>query len=100
MSKFTHSSGAHFERSGLSETIAEMSLALAAAAVTAAIWLSVGAWALAPGRLAEAAVAASPAAARHVTLPTVVIVGRRDATDGTPVTTTAQNTAANPITLR
>jgi hypothetical protein len=38
--------------------------------------------------------------ARHVTLPKVVIVGRRDSLHGTPATTTAQNTAANPITLR
>jgi hypothetical protein len=91
MSKFTPASGAHFESSGLYEAVAEMSLALAAAAFTAAIWLAVGAWALVPGR---------PAATTHVTLPTVVIVGRRDAIDGTPVTTTAQNTAANPITLR
>lgn len=91
MSKFSFARGAGFGRSGLSEAIAEIGLALAAAAFTAALWLSLGAWALAP---------ASPAATRHVTLPTVVIVGRRDATDGTPVTTTAQNTATNPVTLR
>ena len=100
MSKFTHASGAFFRRSGLSETIAEVSLTVAAAAFTAAIWLSVGGWTLVPGQPAVAAVATSPSAARHITLPTVVIVGRRDSTGGTPVTTTAQNTAANPITLR
>ena len=53
-----------------------------------------------PGRSVAAAVASQPRRARHVTLPTVVIVGRRDSLDGTPATTTAQNTAANPITLR
>jgi hypothetical protein len=98
MSKFTHASGTHFGRAGLSEAIAEMSLTVAAAAFTA--WLAIGSWALVPGGTAAAAVATSPAAARHVTLPTVVIVGRRDSPDSTPVTTTAQNTAANPITLR
>jgi hypothetical protein len=98
MSKFTVT-GAHFTRSGLAEAVAEVSLTLAAAGFTAAVWLSAGAWAIAPERALQAAAAASPAA-RHVTLPTVVIVGRRDSLEGTPVTTTAQNTAANPITLR
>lgn len=100
MSQFTHASGPQFTRSSLSEGIAEVTLAAAAAAFTAAMWLSVGAWALLPGGAAEASVAAGPAAARQVTLPTVVIVGRRDSLDATPVVTTAQNTAANPITLR
>jgi len=100
MSKFNHASGASFRRSGRSEAIAEVSMTLAAAAFTAAIWLFVGGWALVPGRPAAAAVATSSDAARHVTLPTVVIVGRRDSLEGTPVTTTAQNTASNPITLR
>ena len=76
MSKFTPASGAHFGRFGLSEAVAEMSLALAAAAVKAPIWQAVGPMAFVAGR---------PAANNH---------------DGTPVTTTAQNTAANPITLR
>lgn len=98
MSKFTHASGARFGRFRLSEAIAEVSLTVAAAAFTAAIWLAVGSWALVPGGTAAAAIATSDA--RHVTLPTVVIVGRRDSPDSTPVTTTAQNTAANPITLR
>lgn len=100
MSKFNHASGAFFRRPGLSEAIAEMGLTVAAAAFTAAIWLSVGGWALVPGRPAADAGATRPAAARQVILPTVVIVGWRDPLDGTPVTTTAQNTAANPITLR
>jgi len=100
MNKYTLASDALFRRSGLSEAVAEVSLTVAAAAFTAAIWLSVDGWALVPGRPAAAAVATSPDAARHVILPTVVIVGRRDSLDGTPVTTTAQNAAANPITLR
>jgi hypothetical protein len=100
MSQFTHASGRYFTRSGLSEGIAEVTLTAAAAAFTAAIWLSIGAWALLPGKSVEPAVAASPAAATHVTLSRVVIVGRRDALDGPPAVTTAQNTAANPITLR
>jgi hypothetical protein len=98
MSKFTQA-GAHFTRTGFSEAVAEAGLMVAAAAFTAVIWLSAGAWAIAPERALQTAAAASPAA-RHVTLPTVVIVGRRDALEGTPATTTAQNTAANPITLR
>jgi hypothetical protein len=36
---------------------------------------------------------------RYVTLPTVYIVGRSEAPQVTPATTTAQNTATNPITL-
>lgn len=100
MSKFTHDSGAHFTRSRLSEAVAEAGLTVAAAGFTAAIWLSVGAWAVVPGRSMEAVAATGPAAAQHITLPTVVIVGRRDTLEGTPVATTAQNTAANPITLR
>jgi hypothetical protein len=99
MSPFTHAA-AHFSRSRLSEAVAEVVVTVAAAAFTAAIWLSIGAWALVPGHPAEAVAAGSPPAVQHVTLPTVVIVGRRDSLDGTPVATTAQNTAANPITLR
>ncbi|MDP3760448.1 MAG: hypothetical protein Q8R01_08025 [Ramlibacter sp.] len=99
MNHFTHARSAHFSRPGLAEAIAEVSLTAAAAAFTAAIWLSVGAWAIEPVRPVDTAVAGAPAA-RHVTLPTVVIVGRRDFLEATPVTTTAQNTAANPITLR
>lgn len=100
MSKFTHTSSAFFRRSALSETIAEVGLTIAAAAFTAAIWLSIGGWAIAQEGTAVASAGASPAAARHVTLPTVVVVGKRDTLDGMPAVTTAQNTAANPITLR
>jgi len=100
MNHFTHASGSRFTRTGLAEAIAEVSLTAAAAAFTAALWLSIGAWALVPDSSAAPAVASGAAAARHVTLPTVVIVGRRDSLEGTPVATTAQNTAANPITLR
>ena len=101
MSKFTHAAGAHFTRSVLSEAVAEVSLTVAAAGFTAAIWLSIGAWGIVPGRSMEAVAATAPApAAQHITLPTVVVVGRRDSLEGTPATTTAQNTAANPITLR
>ena len=99
MSTFTHAA-AHFSRSRLFEAVAEVVVTVAAAAFTAAIWLSVGAWALVPGRPLDAVAAAGAPAAQHITLPTVVIVGRRDLPDGTPVATTAQNTAANPITLR
>lgn len=99
MSKFTHAAGAHFTRSVLSEAVAEVSLTVAAAGFTAAIWLSIGAWGIVPGRSMEAVAATAPAA-QHITLPTVVVVGRRDSLEGTPATTTAQNTAANPITLR
>jgi len=99
MSHFSHARDANFNRTGPAEAVAEAALAVAAAAFTAAIWLSIGAWALVPGRSVDTAVAGA-AAVRHVTLPTVVIVGRRDSPEGTPATTTAQNTAAKPITLR
>lgn len=97
MNHFNNARGTRFTRTGLAEAIAEVSLAAAAAAFTAALWLSIGAWAIVPASSAETAAAAGT---RHVTLPTVVIVGRRDSLEATPVTTTAQNTAANPITLR
>jgi hypothetical protein len=107
-----------FTRSRLAEIVLEAGLAAGAAAGTlfapgivhAQQWsnqpekgaklrvLSIGAWAIAPGAASRIA-AAQAADATHVTLPTVVIVGRRDALDGTPVATTAQNTAANPVTL-
>jgi hypothetical protein len=72
-----------------------------AAGVTAAIWLSIAGLAL---PRSEASIvsraAASPAPAmRYVTLPTVYIVGRAEAPQLTPATTTAQNTATNPVTL-
>lgn len=100
MNAFTHATSAHFTRSRLAEAVAEVVVTAAAAGFTAAIWLSIGAWAIVPGRSMEAVAASAPPAAQHITLPTVVIVGRRDSLEGTPVTTTAQNTAANPITLR
>jgi hypothetical protein len=79
----------------------EFLMAAGAAGVTAAIWLSVTGLAL-PHH--EASIVARAAAApapgmRYVTLPTVYIVGRSEAPQVTPATTTAQNTATNPITL-
>jgi hypothetical protein len=68
----------------------EILMAAGAAGVTAAIWLSVAGLAL-PHHEAPAM--------RYVTLPTVYIVGRSEAPQVTPATTTAQNTASNPITL-
>jgi hypothetical protein len=74
-------------------------MAVAAAGVTAAIWLSLAGFAM-PHRdaaLVSPAVASAPM--RYVTLPTVYIVGHAAAPDVTPATTTAQNTATNPVTL-
>lgn len=96
MSKFTRASHPAFERSRLAETVMEIGMTVAAAGFTAVIWLSAGAWAVVPAASAEMVAAQAPV---QVTLPTVVIVGRREI-EGTPVTTTAQNTAAIPVTLR
>jgi hypothetical protein len=72
-----------------------------AAGVTAAIWLSIAGLAM-PQRdvsLVSPAIAAAATPMRYVTLPTVYIVGHAEAPAVTPVTTTAQNTATNPVTL-
>ena len=98
MNRFATAANTAFARSRLPEIVLEAGLAAGAAAFTAALWLSIGAWAIAPDGATRIA-AAQAANATHVTLPTVVIVGRRDSLDGTPVATTAQNTAANPVTL-
>src|SRR5690349_12529907 len=78
MSKFNSVSSAHFARSRTAEAIAEVGLAAGAAVFTAAIWLSVGAWGIAPQQVVQSASAAPARAVTHVTLPTVHIVGRRD----------------------
>lgn len=72
-----------------------------AAGVTAAIWLSIAGLAMpqAGTSLAAHAAAAPAPAMRYVTLPTVYIVGHAQAPQVTPATTTAQNTASNPVTL-
>jgi hypothetical protein len=81
----------------------EMLMAAGAAGVTAAIWLSIAGLALPHGETSIAGgAAAAPAATtsmRYVTLPTVYIVGHAEAPQMTPATTTAQNTATNPVTL-
>jgi hypothetical protein len=74
-----------------------------AAGVTAAIWLSIAGVALPHGEasIVSRAIASPAAAMRYVTLPTVYIVGHAEAPQLTPAatTTTAQNTATNPVTL-
>jgi hypothetical protein len=81
----------------------EMLMAAGAAGVTAAIWLSIAGLAIPHGDSPIAAhAAAAPATAtamRYVTLPTVYVVGHAEAPRMTPTTTTAQNTATNPVTL-
>lgn len=99
MSKFTQVASTGFGHSRLPEAIAEIGMMLGAAAFTAVVWVSIGAWAVAPDQATLARVG-PPAAATHIVLPRVEIVGRRDSLEGTPVATTAQNTAAIPITLR
>jgi transposase len=99
MSRAKFSAHPYFGRASLSEAAAEVALTLAAAGFTAAIWLSVGAFALPSAEANE--VAATPAVpAIHVTLPAVEIVGRRDSLAVVPVATTAQNTAAFPVNLK
>ena len=99
MSKFTSAAGAAFTGSRMSDAVMEIGVTAAAAAFTAAIWLSLGAWAIVPQQAVKTAAAAQPEAVHHISLPTVHIVGRRDSLESTPVTTTAQNTAANRVTL-
>ncbi|MEZ0308313.1 MAG: hypothetical protein ACAH21_10340 [Ramlibacter sp.] len=100
MKHFTSTAAATFAPSRVSEGAAEIAMAGAAALFTAAIWLSIGTWAFSPEQRLEVAMAHQARAVTHVTLPTVVIVGRRDSLDGTPVMTTAQNTSAIPVTLK
>ncbi|MGZ5787621.1 MAG: hypothetical protein ACXWJM_17045 [Ramlibacter sp.] len=79
----------------------EMLMAAGAAGVTAAIWLSIGGLAMphSDASIAARAAAVPAPAMRYVTLPTVYIVGHAEAPQMTPATTTAQNTATNPVTL-
>lgn len=100
MSHFTRTAGATYAGRSLSEGAIELGLTAAAAAFTASIWLSIASVAIVPDSPVNAAVAGQRAAVTHVTLPTVVIVGRRDILEGTPAVTTAENTAAIPVTLR
>ena len=99
MSKFAHIAPAGFGPGRLPEAVVEIGLTVAAAGFTAAVWLSIGAFAMAPDRPAGAVAATQPAGVTHIVLPKVEIVGRRDSLEGPPVTTTAQNTAAIPVTL-
>ena len=99
MSKYSRPFHPAFNGSRITETVLEVGMTVAAAGLTAIIWLGVGAWAVLPAATAETTETASVQAPTQVTLPTVVIVGRREI-EGTPVTTTAQNTAAIPVTLR
>ena len=96
MSQFTRAAHPAVAPSRLSAAVMEAGMMAAAAAFTAALWLSVGAWAVTPAASAEPVVAQVP---MQVTLPTVVIVGRRDL-EATPLTTTAENTGSIPVTLR
>ena len=100
MSRFTSAASAHFARTRLPEAIVEVGLTVAAAGFTAAIWLSVGAWVIPSEVPIQAAQASQAEAVQRITLPTVVIVGRRDSLEATPVTTTAQNTMAFQVNLR
>ncbi|MDB5872182.1 MAG: hypothetical protein JWQ07_1624 [Ramlibacter sp.] len=99
MNKFTSIAGAQFQGSRMSEGVIELGLTAAAAAFTATIWLSIAAWAITPDSPVNAA-AASQANVTRITLPTVIIVGHRDSLESTPATTTAENTAAIPVTLK
>jgi hypothetical protein len=98
MSTFARLPHACFAKSRASETIAEVALTVAAAGFTAAMWLSIGGWIVAPSSGTAQAMASGPAT--RITLPTVVIVGRRNSLEPTPVATTAQNTAGFPVNLR
>ena len=99
MSRFTSTTSTYFNGSRLSEAIVEAGLTAAAAGFTAVIWLAAGASLMAPGDSLHTAQAVKPAV-RHITLPTVVVIGKRDALEGPPAVTTAQNTAAIPVTLK
>ena len=100
MNKFTHLAGHRLAESRTAEGALELGLAAAAAAFTATVWLSVAPFVIAPDGAPHGAVASHRPALTTVTLPAVVIVARRDSRKGAPVTTTAQNTAAIPVTLK
>ncbi len=99
MSHFTRTACAAYAGSRLSEGAIELCLTAAAAVFTAAMWLSIASVTITPDRPIKAA-AAQESAVTRVTLPTVVIVGRREALEGTPIVTTAENTAAIAVTLK
>jgi hypothetical protein len=99
MSTFTRAPHAVFGKSRASEAVAEIALTVAAAGFTAVMWLSIGAFAVPQAGAAEQQ--ASARSITHVTLPPVVVIGRRNWLDASPAaTTTAQNTAAIPGNLR
>ena len=100
MKHFTSTAAQAWGRSRAMEGAAEIALAGAAALFTATCWVSIGTWAFSPEKRLEVAVAHQARTVQHVTLPTVVIVGRRDTLEGTPVVTTAENTSAIPVTLK
>jgi hypothetical protein len=98
MERTMNSSQAPFTRlfaSRKAEAVMEAGMMVAAAAVTAAIWLGVGAYAVTP------AAAAADTVSANIKLPTVTVVGRRDSVEPA-VTTTAEgtDTAAIPVTLK
>ena len=100
MNKFTRIAGLRLADSYTAEGAFELGLAAAAAAFTATVWLSVASFVIAPDSALDSAVASHSPAMTPISLPAVVIIGRRDSREGAPVTTTAQNTAAIPVTLK
>jgi hypothetical protein len=64
---------------GMVEAVGETLLGLSAAAFTGVVWLSVAGFWPAPQSVAATAPAATPQTTARVELPTVVVVGKRDA---------------------
>lgn len=88
MRKFETTAGPGFPAFRTSVTIIELLLAVAAAGLTATIWLSVAGWTLSQDAPARQEVAAEPGPAIQVTLPPVVIVGHRERPARTRVAST------------
>lgn len=105
MSKFTKAGMPQSAGARIAEGLAEAGLAIATAGFTAAVWLSIASVSIPADAPMAAAQAAQPQqwaqpAVQHVTLPTVMVVGHRELPGATPAVTTAQNTAAIPVTLQ
>jgi len=101
MNTITTAGTPHFGRSRAVEAFTEAGLAVAAAAFTAVVWLSlVSAGSGTALALAAQQADSRPLAVRYVTLPPVIVIGHREAPQATAAVTTAQDTAAFPVTLQ
>lgn len=100
MKRFRNIAGDEFPASHPSVAAMELLLALAMGGLTVALWLFVAVARAAPHQ-EPIPIAATAGAGEtvHVTLPPVVVIGRRGPDSAPAAATTAQNTTVFPITL-